>query len=816
MFQFSLSEIAAITSSECEGNGNIKITKIQTDSRTSFDEISAIFLALKGVSRNGHDYIADMHERGCRNFWVEKGENYPKFNDSNYIVSGSVLDSFQKLLSHYRQAFFQNPIIAITGSNGKTIIKEWLYYLMKQKTKVVRSPRSFNSQIGVPLSLMLLDNAFSYGIIEAGISEVGEMERLEKMILPTIGIFSNIGDAHQQHFTSIEQKVQEKMKLFAHVKTLIYCSDYTQIDEEAKKLSNVTLVAWGYSKKAQNLVSYASKSDATEITASWNKKTYSFTIPFTDAASIENAVHCFYALQVLGVAADLELFQSLPPVEMRLEQISGRNNCVLINDSYNSDFQSVKIALQYLSQQHKNASKTLILSDVKQTGMNFDELYSNIADMIREYSINRVIGVGKDISKYLKKYLPTGHFYASTNALLPKFHEFAFQNETILFKAAREFEFERLVAQLQLQMHQTVLEVNLNAIVHNLNYFRSCLNPKTKMMVMVKASCYGNGTYEIANILQHNKVDYLAVAFIDEGVELRNSGITVPIIVMNPEYGMLSKLYDYGLEPNIHNFAVLDELKQLCSLYPNKTFPIHLKMDTGMARYGFQPQQISDLIREVKSISNCRVTSIFSHLVGSDDAQFDSFTLEQLELFKTMSTQIMNEFDYPIMRHILNSAGIERFRDYQFDMVRLGIGLYGISFENPQNCQHISTLKTFVSGLREMKNNTSVGYSRKGMLSRDSKIAVIPIGYADGFNRKLSNGVGTVLIRGKEVPIVGNICMDAAMVDVTDIPDVQLGDEVILFGTNLPITKMAERIGTIPYEVMTSIDRRVKRIYVFE
>ncbi|MCQ2960035.1 MAG: bifunctional UDP-N-acetylmuramoyl-tripeptide:D-alanyl-D-alanine ligase/alanine racemase [Bacteroidales bacterium] len=815
MFQFSLSEIAAITNSECVGNGNLKITKVQIDSRTSFDEISAIFLAIKGARSNGHDYISDMHERGCRNFWVEEGENYPQYKDSNYIVSSSVLHAFQKLVSHYRQFVFTNPIIGITGSNGKTIIKEWLYFLMKQNTSVVRSPRSYNSQIGVPLSLMLLDKKFSFGIFEAGISEVGEMERLQKMILPTIGIFSNIGDAHQQHFTSIEQKISEKMQLFKDVESLVYCSDYKQIDEEAQKLS-ANLVSWGFSENALNKVHVSSKNESTEITAAWQKQSFIFEIPFCDKASIENAIHCFYALQVLGVSVDLERFKELPCVAMRLEQISGRNNCVLINDSYNSDFQSVKIALQYLSQQHKNASKTLILSDVKQTGMNFDELYSSIADMIREYSINRVIGVGKDISKYLKKFLPTGFYFKSTDALLLKFHEFAFQNETILFKAAREFEFERLVDKLEAQAHQTVLEVNLNAIVHNLNYFRSCLNPKTKIMIMVKASCYGNGSYEIANILQHNKVDYLAVAFIDEGVELRNSGITVPIIVMNPEYGMLSKLYDYGLEPNIHNFAVLEEFKQLCTMFPDKTFPIHLKMDTGMARYGFQQHQITDLIAELKTIPNCSITSIFSHLVGSDDSQFDSFTMEQLNLFEKMSSQIMNEFPYPIMRHILNSAGIERFRDYQFDMVRLGIGLYGISFVNQHNCQHISTLKTFISGIREKANETSVGYSRKGMLKRDSKIAVIPIGYADGFNRKLSNGVGTVLVRGKEVPIVGNICMDATMIDVTDIPDVQLGDEVILFGKDLPITKMAEKIGTIPYEVMTSIDRRVKRVYVFE
>lgn len=815
MFQYSLSEIAEITHSTCEGNGNLRITKVQTDSRTSFDEISAIFMAIKGARGNGHDYIVDMYERGCRNFWVQISENYPHYSDANYIISTSVIGAFQSLMAHYRQQY-QNPVVAVTGSNGKTIVKEWLYFLLKQSTSVVRSPRSYNSQLGVPLSLMLLDKHFSCAVIEAGISEVGEMERLQTMIQPTIGVFTNIGDAHQQHFTSMEQKIHEKMLLFKNVETLVYCSDYKQIDTEAKTLQTVKLVAWGFSDNATNKVVAVKKDGSTEITAAWNDKKESFVIPFTDAASIENAVHCFYVLRVLGKDVELSFFGELPMVAMRLEQVAGRNNCVLINDSYNSDFQSVKIALQFLRQQHKNTSKTLVLSDVKQTGMNFDELYSSIADMIREYSINRVIGVGKDISKYLKKYLPTGHYYKSTEALLPKFHEFAFQNETILFKAAREFAFERLVEQLQQQSHQTVLEVNLNAIVHNLNYFRSCLNPQTKIMIMVKAFCYGNGSYEIANILQHNKVDYLAVAFVDEGIELRNSGITVPIIVMNPEYGMLSTLYEYGLEPNIHNFAVLDEVKQLCATNPNKTYPIHLKMDTGMARYGFQPHQIQNLISELKLVPNCTVASIFSHLVGSDDAQFDSFTMNQIELFDTMSKQIMAEFPYPIMRHILNSAGIERFRDYQFDMVRLGIGLYGISFVNPQACQPISTLKTFVSGIRDMENNASVGYSRKTILKRKSKIAVIPIGYADGFNRKLSNGVGTVLIHGKEVPVVGNICMDAAMIDITDVPDVKLGDEVILFGKDLPVTKMAEKIGTIPYEVMTSIARRVKRVYVYE
>lgn len=815
MFSYKLSDISKITKSEYAGKSDIYINHIQIDSRTYFDVSQSIFLAIPGKQHNGHSYIKDLYDKGCRNFWVQNNQTYPQFSDANYIISKNVIDAFQCLISNFRSKF-TFPIIGITGSNGKTIVKEWLYHICKQEYSVVRSPRSFNSQIGVPLSLMLLDSTNNFGIIEAGISELNEMVLLEKMIHPTIGIFTNIGDAHQENFKSLQEKVQEKMKLFTHTKKLIYCSDYEIIHAEALQLQNTKLYSWGFAENSMIQASVSSKGSISYITLHWEHKTHSFTIPFTDKASVENAIHCFVTLIAIGISDETtEYFIDLPQIAMRLELKSGKNNCTLINDSYNSDFQSVKIALEFLSQQKQNNNKTLLLSDVKQTGIPLDELYKNIADLINQYSISRVIGVGTDISKYLKTYIPQGSYYESTQAFLTHFQTHVFRDETILLKAAREFQFELIAKQIENQTHQTVLDINLNAIVTNLHYFKSYLQPKTKIMVMVKAFSYGSGSFEIANILQHHRVDYLAVAFVDEGVELRNAGITLPIVVMNPEYGMMNQLFEYNLEPNIHNFSVLQEYVQICEQYPEKTFPIHIKIDTGMARYGFSPEEIPLLSKELPLISNCKIASVFSHLVGSDEARFDDFTETQIQLFKTLSKEITKQFSYPIMLHILNSAGIERFSQHQFDMVRLGIGLYGISSLNDENCMNISTLKTFVSGIREMQTGTTVGYSRNGKILKPSIIGVLPIGYADGLSRKLSNGVGSVIVNKVEVPIIGNICMDATMIDITNV-DVSLGDEVIVFGKELPISVMAKKIGTIPYEIITSVSRRVKRIYYFE
>ncbi len=819
---FTLSQIIQITNSTLRGNGTLTITSVQTDSRNFSASPQTIFLALVGKLRNAHTFVAQLYEQGHRIFWVQEGEDFLQYDDAHYIISKSTLTAFQQLMQHYREQF-SAPLVAITGSNGKTICKEWLYHILKNELSVVRSPKSYNSQIGVPLSLMLLDKNYDCAIMEAGISQCGEMEILEQMLQPTIGIFTTIGDAHQENFTVLEQKISEKMKLFVHCKQLVYCADYAEIHKQAQQLSNTECIAWSFSDNAPIRVSFVKQFEHTIIYIDWNENAstslshrYQFTIPFNDSASIENAVQCFVCAQLLHNSTNnAQYFSDLPQIAMRLEQIAGMNNCTIINDSYNSDLQSITIALQFLSQQNQHSKKTLILSDVKQTGIEKPELYHTIAQLIQQFDIQKVIGVGNDVSTFLPLFIAHGNYFQNTQELLSQLAEFQFSDETILLKAAREYEFERIAQKLELQTHQTVLEINLNAMIHNLNYFKSQLAPVTKIIVMVKAFSYGSGSYEIANILQHQGVDYLAVAFIDEGIELRNAGIRTPIVVMNPEYGMLAQLFEYNLEPNIHNFNVLAELAEFQKTHNVAQLPIHIKLDTGMARYGFCENDIAELLQRISAIENCHIQSVFSHLVGSDEERFDEFTLHQIEAFTRMSKTILNALPYPIMRHILNSAGIERFPEAQFDMVRLGIGLYGISATNQANCQHVSTLKTCISDIRTMQSGETVGYCRNGKILRPSKIAVLPIGYADGLRRKLGNGVGYVLVDKQLAPIIGNVCMDATMIDITGI-ETEIGAEVILFGVDLPITDMAEKLETIPYEVITSISRRVKRVYYYE
>jgi len=851
MFSYSLAQIVQITGSTLHGGGAVQITNVQTDSRNFSVSPQTVFLALVGKQRNAHNFIAQLYEQGQRIFWVQKGENVPLYNNAHYIISNSTLAAFQQLMQHHREQFSQ-PLVAITGSNGKTVCKEWLYHILKHEMAVVRSPKSYNSQIGVPLSLMLLQENYNCAIMEAGISQCGEMEILERMLQPTIGIFTTIGDAHQENFRSVEQKVAEKMKLFAHCKQLVYCADYELIHKHAQQLPHTECVAWSFRGNAPIWVSYVPQFEHTIIYVQWgtqnrhcgldpqhltNKEmlkqvqhdvnTFEFTIPFNDSASIENAVQCFVCARLLsGVVAErsrsieaapntAQYFSDLPQIAMRLEQIAGTHNCTIINDSYNSDLQSVTIALQFLSQQKQHLKKTLILSDVKQTGIEKPELYRTIAQLIQQYDIQKVIGVGSDVSTHLPQFITHGNYFQNTQELLAQLADFQFSDETILLKAAREYEFEKIAQKLELQTHQTVLEINLNAMIHNLNYFKSQLQPATKIMVMVKAFSYGSGSYEIANILQYQGVDYLAVAFVDEGIELRNAGIRTPIVVMNPEHGMLAQLYEYNLEPNIHNFNVLAELAEFRKTHNCTALPIHVKLDTGMARYGFRESDIPQLLQRILAIPNCHVQSVFSHLVGSDEERFDEFTRHQIELFTRMSQTIQNALPYPVMRHILNSAGIERFAQAQFDMVRLGIGLYGISAVHQANCMHVSTLKTCISDIRSMQSGETVGYCRNGKIVRPSKIAVLPIGYADGLRRKLGNGAGHVLVGKQLAPIIGNVCMDATMIDITGI-DTQIGAEVIIFGAELPISDMAATLETIPYEVITSISRRVKRVYYYE
>jgi len=817
MIHYSLIEIASIVNGTISGNSTLCISSLITDSRNHVSTKDGLFIAIKGKQHDSHIFIESLYQKGVRSFLVEY---LPEIihEDAGYILVINSLQALQKLAANHRQKF-SIPTIGITGSNGKTIIKEWLHYLLSDDYSIVRSPKSYNSQIGVPLSVSLLNNSHQLAIFEAGISEPKEMEKLQTIIKPSIGVFTNIGNAHQEYFESIEQKISEKLKLFKDSEVIVYSKDYSKIDELIQKSKTKTFTWSIKGIDADICVTQIIKSQ-NECTIHFNRneKNDSISIPFNDDASIENAICCLSCLAYLGRYSNdkKHLFNHLPSIAMRLELKEGHNNTTIINDSYNSDLESIKIALDFLNQQNQYAKKVVILSDVQQSGIPLDQLYGSLFSILEEKKVDSFIGIGPDLFKCKQKGLYKGDYYFSTEHFIEQLPNYHFSNCSILIKGARAFTFEKITTELEQRLHQTVLEVDLNALSNNLNYFRSLLQPKTKIAVMVKAFSYGSGSFEIANLLQHHRVDYLAVAFADEGIELRNAGITLPIMVMNPEPETFDTMIEHQLEPEIYSFRILSlfttalERSQLST-----TYPIHLKFDTGMARMGFVVDEIDELIKRIQQTTSITIASIFSHLAGSDEEQFDSFTNKQISIFKNISEQFKIAFPYQIDRHILNSAGIERFPESQFEMVRLGIGLYGISAIQSEKLQHISTLKTCISQIRILQEGQSVGYSRKGQITKKSKIAVIPIGYADGLNRRFSNGVGEVLINGQRASIIGNVCMDACMIDITN-NDTQEGDEVIIFGKDLTISEQALKIGTIPYEILTSIARRVKRIYVKE
>lgn len=817
MIHYSLAEITSIVNGSISQNSTLIVSTLITDSRNHVSTQNGLFIAIKGKQHDSHNFIESLYQKGVRSFLVEY---LPEIihDDAGYVLVLNSLQALQKIAGNHRQNF-SIPTIGITGSNGKTIIKEWLHFLLSDDYSIVRSPKSYNSQIGVPLSVSLLNNSHQLAIFEAGISEPKEMERLQTIIKPTIGIFTNIGNAHQEYFESIEQKISEKLKLFLDSEVIIYSKDYNQIDELVHKTSTKTFTWSIKGIDADICVNQIVKSqnDCT-IHFIRNSNKDSITIPFNDDASIENAVCCLAILAYLGRYSNdkKHLFNHLPSIAMRLELKEGHNNTTIINDSYNSDLESIKIALDFLNQQNQYAKKVVILSDVQQSGMPLDQLYGSLFSILDEKKVDSFIGIGPDLFKCKQKGLYKGDYYFSTEHFIEQLPNYHFSNCSILIKGARAFTFEKITNELEQRLHQTILEVDLNALSNNLNYFRSLLQPRTKIVVMVKAFSYGSGSFEIANLLQHHRVDYLAVAFADEGIELRNAGITLPIIVMNPEPETFDTMIEHQLEPEIYSFRILSlftaalERSQLST-----TYPIHLKFDTGMARMGFVADEVDELIKRIQQTTAIAISSIFSHLAGSDEAQFDAFTEKQINQFKNISEDFKNAFPYQIDRHILNSAGIERFAESQFEMVRLGIGLYGISAIQSEKLQHISTLKTCISQIRTLQEGQSVGYGRKGQITKESKIAVIPIGYADGLNRRFSNGIGEVLINRQRASIIGNVCMDACMIDITNI-DAQEGDEVIIFGKDLTISEQASKIGTIPYEILTSIARRVKRIYVKE
>ena len=825
---YSIEKITTLIGARRIGETDAQIGWLLTDSRSLCFPEETLFFALKSTRNDGHRYIEDLYRRGVRNFVVEaKGiaEYCPNGSlttmaDANFLIVPSPLAALQRLAERHRDEF-NIPIVGITGSNGKTMVKEWLYQLLLPSQKIVRSPRSYNSQIGVPLSVWLLNEQTEIGIFEAGISQPGEMMALRDIIQPTIGVLTSLGSAHQENFRSMEEKCLEKLELMHDTEAMVYCSDNDIVSRCIRRMQyKGEKIAWSqcdeqvalFVKRIEN------KGQSARITYIWQGEENTYSIPFIDEASIEDTITCAAVALRLGLTPGqlADRMPKLEPVAMRLEVKEGQRGCLLINDSYNSDINSLDIALDFMQRRESAGSltKTLILSDIFQTGTTPDKLYAQVSDLAVKRGINKFIGIGPELSAQADRIqIADKQFFADVNHFLSSDAFAALHHELILLKGARPFGFDQITEQLEQKVHETILEVNLNAVVENLNYYRSFLKPETKMVCMIKADGYGAGAVEIARTLQDHRVDYLAVAVADEGVTLRKAGITANIMIMNPEMTAFKTMFDYDLEPEVYSFRLLDALIKAARKEGITGWPVHIKLDTGMHRLGFDPvDDMDELIDRLKHQNAVIPRSVFSHFVGSDSDDFDSFSAQQFALFEAGSSKLQSAFSHKILRHIDNSAGIEHFPERQLDMCRLGLGLYGIDSRDNRILNTVSTLKTTILQMHHVPAGETVGYSRKGKLDRDSVIAAIPIGYADGLNRHLGNRHGYCLVNGQKAEYVGNICMDVAMIDVTDIP-CQEGDQVEIFGEHLPVTVLSDAIDTIPYEVLTGVSNRVKRVY---
>lgn len=811
--------------------GNPEIEHILLDSRKLLTAETSLFIPLVSERRNAHQYMQELYQKGVSNFVVSEPPQAGEYPKANIIVVKNTMQALHALVAYHRQQF-HIPVIGITGSNGKTIVKEWLFQLLEKDYNIVRSPKSYNSQIGVPLSVWQMKADNQLGIFEAGISQPGEMVNLEKIIRPTIGIFTNIGEAHNEGFLNIRQKVNEKLTLFMKSDVLIYCKDYLALNECVNNFHNLVgkrevdndlqLLTWSRKTDADLRIIGVDKNDNhTRIDALYKQEPLFIRIPFVDEGSIENAIHCWALMLYLGKPQEViqERMNHLGNIAMRLELKQGINNCSIINDSYNSDLGSLAIALEFLQQQRQHPTRAVILSDILQSGKSDASLYEEVAGMLEQKGIQKIIGIGKNIGreKLCFKNVKSS-FYATTEEFLQQFNPDEFHNETILVKGARTFQFERISKLLEQKAHQTILEINLSAIAHNIKAYQATLKPGTKLMAMVKAFSYGSGSYEIASLLQFHGVDYLAVAYADEGVELRRAGITLPIMVMNPEPTTFDAILQWNLEPELYSMHILEQFEEVVR-YANKTdYPVHIKLDTGMHRLGFEEQDMEQLVLRLKIDGLFRVQSVFSHLAASEDPVHDDFTRKQAQLFNKMSVNLQTQLGYAVIRHISNSAAIPRHPELQLDMVRLGIGMYGVdngsNFQD--NLRNVSTLKTTVAQLKRIPVGDTVGYGGKWTAKEPAVIATVRIGYADGYPRRLGNGKGKMLVRNKLAPVAGVVAMDMLMLDVTNIPGVEEGDEVIVFGEELPVQQLAEWAETIPYEILTGISQRVKRVYFQE
>jgi len=825
---YLFSEIVEILKKGSFQGEDLRIDYLLTDSRKLLFPESTLFFAISTSHKNANIFIQELYKKGVRCFVVDQPlSDHDKKNlpEANIIIVENVLAALQQIAIFHRHRF-NCPIIGVTGSNGKTIVKEWLYQLLNEIYNVAHSPKSYNSQVGVPLSVWSLNESHTLGIFEAGISQAGEMVRLQQIIDPEIGVLTYIGEAHAKGFASKEEKILEKLELFSKSKVLIYGADDKDLDIAVKRfveMRNPSLKIFSWGMKGVDLkVDKINKEAArTQISLNYKGESFSFFIPFTDDASISNAITCcsvllYLKISIIEFTTQMELLRA---VEMRMELKHGINNCSIINDSYSADLNSLSVALDFLEQQQQHTRRTVILSDFLESGQKADVLYEKIASILSKRNLFRFIGIGPRIMANAAKFssLSNAGFFESTESFLEAAPAMEFAGETILLKGARVFRFEKISHALQQKLHETVLEISLNALRHNLNIYRRSLKPETAIMAMVKAFSYGSGSFEVANLLQHAGVNYLAVAYADEGVELRKAGISLPIMVMNPEEAGFEQLLAYKLEPEIYSFNILNAFRYFLIHHNIMNYPIHIELDTGMHRLGFIPAEIDTLCEILKDIPEINVTSVFSHLAASDNSDHDDFTKQQAKSFELMSSKIEKSLGYSFMRHLSNSGAVHRHSNLQYNMVRLGIGLYGIDSDSAvqQQLLNVSKLKTTISQIKKVAAGESIGYSRKAIAEKEMTIAVVRIGYADGYPRVLSNGSGKMLINGMLAPVIGNICMDMTMLDISGM-DAAEGDEVTVFGEFLPVNVVAEWAQTIPYEILTGVSQRVRRVYFEE
>lgn len=822
--QYFIDHIASvIQGTVLQERRNDRIEQLLTDSRRLIFPKTSLFFALRGPRRDGHTFIDHLYHKGVRNFVVSEQPDLSLYTDANFLLVADAQEALQMLAAYHRSRF-SIPVIGITGSNGKTIVKEWLNQVLDQQFAIIRSPKSYNSQLGVPLSVWPMNESHELAIFEAGISKKGEMEKLERIIRPTIGILTNIGEAHSEGFAGMREKLQEKLRLFDNVSTLIYRTDLPLVEEAVQQLAaarGIRIFGWGVNQQGQLRITAIEKtSHNTIITATYNNDAQRIVIPFTDDASIENAMHCWCTALLLK--QDMQKAQEqlllLTGVAMRLEMKTGINNCTVINDSYSADLSSFTIALDFLQQQAQHPKRTVILTDIPESGRSENELYAEVANAMQQRTVNRLIGIGETIHHHIAAFQSAGIsdllFFPTVDAFKKEFNHLTFRDETILLKGARVFELEEISRLLEQKVHQTVLEIDLNAVGHNLKQYQQLLRPETKLMAMVKAFSYGSGSFEVANVLQFHKIDYLAVAYTDEGVELRKGGINLPVMVMNVDPSTFDVLVQYNLEPDLYAPELLHAFEAYLKREGISQYPVHIELETGMNRLGFAESQLPVLLESLRS-GLFKVQSVFSHLAASEDPQQDAYTKQQADRFYEMVSQLQQILPYPFIRHISNTAGIGRHPELQLDMVRLGIGLYGIDSGNTHrlSLQEVSTLKSTIAQIKHLEEGETVSYGRKGVVTRKTTIATVRIGYADGYPRSLSNGVGKMWVNGHLAPVIGIVCMDMTMIDITDIPQVAVGDEVVLFGKQLPVEQVAHWAQTIPYQVLTGISQRVKRVY---